>query len=125
MYVKREKGFTIIEVMVSSFIVAILFLAMTGAFSSNLMSMTVSKKMTQASMFLETTMESLSAQDYDSLLTMNGNRFFDQVTAAGSNYAVDLAVFTTGIELLQIRASLVDLRNNQEMARVITHRSRR
>jgi len=123
--IKSKKGFTIAEVMVSSFIVALLFLAISTSFSTSLLSSSKSKIMTEASVFLETVMENLAAQGYDNLLAMNGNRFFDNANANAANYAVDLIVFSADISLLQMRASLIDLRTNQELAAIVTHRSTR
>lgn len=122
---KKCRGLSLIEVMVCSCVVAILFLALSGAFSSNLMSISKSQKMIQGSVFLETTLESLEAQSFDGLLALNGNRFFDRATANASTYAVDLDVFFSGVDLLQMRATLVELNTNQEVAHIGCLRSQR
>jgi prepilin-type N-terminal cleavage/methylation domain-containing protein len=122
---RKADGFTLIEVLAAAAIMAILFLALAGAFSSNLMAVSMAKNMTQASMFLETVMENLSVQPYENLLVMNGNQFFSQTNANDSRYIITLTVFPAAVDLLQIRATLTDTLNNMEVGRVITHRSRR
>jgi len=122
---KSRSGFTLVEVIVSAFILSILFLSLAGAFSSNLMAVSTAKDLTNAAAFMESTMQSFSAQPYDNMLAMNGNQFFDNTDAIDSKYSINLAVFTSSVDLLQIRAVLMDLRTNQEIARVVTFRSKR
>ena len=118
-------GFTLVEVVVCSFILAVLLLSLAGAFSSNLMTTVSSRNLTEGAAFLESTMQSLDAQGYDGLLAMNGNRIFDDPVPANASFAVDLSVWESAVDLLQVRAVLTDLRTNRELVRVVTRRSRR
>ena len=120
-----KSGFTLVEVIVSSFILSILFLSLAGAFNSNIMAVGTAKDMNQASIFMDTTLQSLASLDWASLLALNGNQFFNQTDATDSRYAINLSVFPSAIGLLQIRVVMFDLRNNQEIGRVVTHRSHR
>ena len=67
----------------------------------------------------------MSAQNFENLLAMNGNQFFDQTNAADSNFSVNLTVFTAQPDLLQIQTAMTDLRSNVIVGRVTTFRSRR
>lgn len=122
---KRNQGITLVEVIISAALLAILFLALASSFGMNLKSVSTAKDMVQATLFLETTMQSLSAQSYDNLLAMNGNQFYSRTDATDSKYRIDLAVFTSQVDLLQVRAVLSDNKRNMELSRIMTNRSRR
>jgi hypothetical protein len=115
----------VIEVTIAMSVACTVLLATAGAFASSLSAVRVSERTSQGTVFLETVMEDLSAQPYSDLPAFNGNRIYDQATANRSNYAVDLTVFVTAIELQRVEASLVDLRTNREIGRLITLRSDR
>lgn len=123
--IRTQSGFSLVEVVVSAFILATLFLSLACAFNSNLIAVDMAKDMTKATTFMENTLQSLSAQTYENLLAMNGNQFWDQPLAADSRYTIQLAVFNASPDLLQIRAVMTDMRTNMELARVVTHRSKR
>lgn len=122
---RSTSGFTIVEVVVCSFILSVLLLSLAGAFSSNLMTTVSSRNLTEGAAFLESTLQSLAGQGYDALLAMNGNRIYDDPVPANAGFAVDLSVWETTVDLLQVRAVLMDLRSNREVVRVVTRRSRR
>ena len=105
--------------------IAVVVLGAARAFSSSLSAVGHAQRTTDAAIFLETTMEDISAQPYANLLTLNGNLVYDRTDAADSDYSVALDVFLAEVDLLQVRAVLTDLRTNAEMGRVIAWRTRR
>lgn len=121
----ERAGISVIEVTIAMTVSCTVLLATAGAFASSLSAVHSSQRTTQATVFLESVMEDLSAQTYDNLPAFNGNRIFDQATANRSNYAVDLTVFLASVDLQQIQATLTDLRTNREIGRLTTLRSRR
>lgn len=119
------RGLTLVEVCVSTIVLAVLFLGLAMTIRTNLFAVGSAERMARATLFLETTMESLSAQPFDNLLVMNGDRLFDAADEGASNYAADLAVFPAAVDMLQLRVVLSDLQRGREIARVTTFRSRR
>jgi prepilin-type N-terminal cleavage/methylation domain-containing protein len=117
-------GMTLIEVSLSMAVVAILMLAAVSAFTSNLRAVGSAQTTTRASIFLEATLENLSALGVDELLALNGNRFYDGADAEHSSYAIDVASFTAAVNLVQLQAVLVDLRTERPMGQVTTLRAR-
>jgi len=120
----RESGFTLLEVVVSSVVLAVALMTATAAFSSNLIAAEEAKRLTAGGIFLETVTEDVLAQDFDNLLALNGNTIFDGGNLAGSEYSVDLIVFLAGIDLIQIQAVLNDLQSGHEIGRIGTLRRR-
>ncbi len=110
---------------ISACVSALLLLATSAAISSGLRSVEVAEDLTDAGLFLETVSEDLALLSYDELLAMNGNRVFDDELAADSRYAIDLTVFETALDLLQVQCVLVDLRSTRDVARYATLRSKR
>lgn len=106
-------------------VIVTVLMASAGAFSASLSAVDRAGRLTDGAIFLDTVMQDLSAQDYENLLAMNGNQFFDQTNAADSQYSVSLTVFTSQPDLLQVQTVLTDLRSNQVVGRVTTLRSRR
>lgn len=121
----NKAGLTVIEVSISMMIVATFMLASAGAFTSSIKSTEFSRRTTSAAVFLETTMEDVSAQAYPNLLTLNGNQIFDVTDANDSNYRVDLTVFTVELNLIQVRAVVTDLQRGREVGRLSAQRSDR
>ena len=122
---RGEGGFTMVEVMVSAALLGILCMGLVGAFSSNFKAVSKSKSLVDGAAFLSTVMDSLEGQDFDALLAMNGNTFYDQSTLKDSRFRVDLTVSNVAVGFLMIRAVLWDLRANHELTRIVTYRSRR
>ncbi len=118
-------GFTMVEVMVSAALLGILCMGLVGAFSSNFKAVSTSKNIVDGAAFLSTVMDSLEGQNYNALLAMNGNTFYDQAQVKDSRFRVDLTVSNVAVDLLMIRAVLTDLRANHELSRVVTYRSKR
>ncbi len=121
----RTAGLTVLEVMIALAITSTALMATAGAFSSSLSAANSALTRTRATVFLGTVMEDLSAQEYDNLLALNGERIFDQANEAHSSYAVDLTVFLAAVDLLQVQAQVTDLGTQSVITRVTTLRSRR
>jgi len=121
----RRAGFTLIEVAISSVVIALLMMGSTSAFIGSLRGVDEARRTGEAAVFLETTLENVGAQPYDNLLSMNGDRILSGETDERSEYALDLAVFQNQVDLIQVSAVLVDLRQEREMARTAILRSRR
>ena len=119
------RGFTLIEAVVVVVILAVIVLAVGASLTSSLSSTRRSSEMNHAARFLEETISSLDAQDYDALLAMNGNQIYDQPLAKDARYRIDLSVTVDAIDLLRVSGQLVDARTGRELTRVITYRSRR
>ena len=118
-------GFTLIEVTISAVVLAFLMMASSSAFVGNLRGVSESRRTAEAAVFLETTCENVAAQPYDNLLSLNGSRVYDGLTAASSQYALDLAAFQSQVDLIQVTAVLVDLRSGREVSRSVMLRSNR
>jgi Tfp pilus assembly protein PilV len=118
-------GLTVLEVTIAFSIVCTVLMASAGAFSSSYMAVRNAQSRSRGTVFAETVMEDLAAQPYDSLLAFSGNRMYDGPTVARSNYSVDLTVFLTAVDLLQVQAVLKDVRTNREIGRLTTLRTRR
>lgn len=116
---------TLLEVAFSLAIVATVLLSVASAFSSSLVATSRAKRMTDGAVFLDTVLVDLSAQPYDNVLALNGNAFFDGPVPDTSEFAVNLSVFTTTVDLLQIDAVLTDLESGRPLARISTLRSRK
>jgi len=116
---------TLIEVTISLAIVSVLLLAALSAFGSSIRASSSARGTTDASIFLEATLENLAAQSFEGVLAMNGNRFFDGDDEDDSSYAVDLTTFQAAVDLLQIETTLVDLRTGRTIGRLATLRGRR
>ena len=119
----KRSGLTLVEVTVALVLVTIVLLASATVFSSSLAATGQASRLATGSDFLETTMEEVGAQLYPNLLSLDGNRVFDNTDASDSNFAVDLTVFQVDVDLLQIRAVLSDLRTGREVTRLTTQRS--
>lgn len=100
-------------------------LASASAFSGTLRATSQSARMTQAAVFLESTLENVGAQNYDNLLAFDGNQVFDGLGAGNSEFRVDLSVFLSQVDLIQIQATLTDLDTGRVVGRVTTLRSNR
>lgn len=120
-----RSGLSLLEITIALTVVSTVLLASVGAFGSSISAVNSARRTSRASVFLETVMEDLSAQSYDNLLAFNGNRIYDQTTAAKSSFAVDLTVFVAALDLERIDAVVVDLHSNREIGRVSTMRAKR
>ncbi len=121
---RAKSGFSLLEVMIALAIVSTVLMASAGAFLTSLKGVHSARQNTRASVFLQTVLEDVSAQPYDTLPTFNGNHFYDQAAQAQSKYSVTLNVFLTAVDLQQITAVLTDLKTNKVIGRVSTYRSR-
>jgi hypothetical protein len=121
----RTAGVTLVEVSVAILVAAGLLMASAAAFSSSLSGVTQAEKLSGGALFLETSLEDLTAQPFENLLALNGTRLYQGQTAAGSRYAIDVVVFPAEVNLLQVSATLVELSTGREAGRVTTLRSGR
>ncbi len=121
----RTAGLTLIELTVSMAIVTALMLASAAAFSSNIFATSLAKRLEGAALFLETTMENVSAQPYEDLLSLDGLRVLDAADLEASNYSIDMRVFQREVDLLQVQLELIDSTSGLRTARLTTLRSRR
>ena len=122
---RKTAGLTLMEITFSILIIGMLLLASAGAFTTAIGTTEQAKRTTGAAIFLETTMEGVSAQPFPNLLTLNGNQIFDGTSPADSNYRVDLTVFLAELNLLQVGAVITDLRTGRQIGRLSTQRSDR
>lgn len=120
-----ESGLTLVEISVAIVVASALLLASAGAFSSSLSAVSQAERTQTGALFLETTMEDVSAQPYENLLALHGNRVFSNTNADDSAHIVELSVFQAQVGLLQLSASLIDTRTDLEIGRVTMLRSTR
>lgn len=120
----QRSGFTLLEVVISSVVLAVALMAATAAFSTNLIATEEAKRLTSGSIFFGTVTEDVLAQDFDNLLALNGNQILDGATLGSSNYRVDLTVFLASLNLMQIQAVLFDLQSGREIGRLGTLKRR-
>lgn len=90
---RSRAGFTVIEVTIALAILCSTVAVAGGGFLTNLSAVRSAQRTSAGALFLETVMQDLSAQPYDSLLTFDGNSFHDQDTVERSNFRVQLSVF--------------------------------
>ncbi len=121
----RRAGFTLVEITVALAILSVVMGSFASAFLASIKAVGSAQRTNRGSVFLETVLEDLAAQPYDSLAAFDGDRIFDKATQNLSGYAVDLNVFTASIDLAQVDAVLTDLQTNRVLTRVSTFRSRR
>jgi prepilin-type N-terminal cleavage/methylation domain-containing protein len=122
---RRRRGLTLIEVMIAMMVASTVLISSAYAFTASMRAVQQARKMTQAAAFLETVMENVGSQPYANLAALNGNQLFDGANAGASQYSVTLAVFANQVNLMQVRATLVDLSTNREIARLTTLRANR
>jgi Tfp pilus assembly protein PilV len=115
----------LIEVTISVVIATVLMLATAAAFSENLQAVEHAERVGDATLFLETILEDVSAVNYGNLLALDGNQLFDGSTLSASNFTVDLTVFQVEVGLLQVNAALTDLRRGRVLTRTSSLRASR
>ena len=120
-----DGGFTMVEVAFAVGVLAFAMLALLGAFGTNFAAVEQAKATVRATRFLQETMASIDAQQFDDLPVLNGNVFYDNANSAIAVHAVTVNVTATAPNLLQVRAVLSATRTGRELARVVTLRSRR
>jgi Tfp pilus assembly protein PilV len=116
---------TLIEVALAAVVLAFSLMTMAKGFGTNFTTVQRAKDLNAASRFLEETMDSLESQPYENLPLLNGNVFFDEGAASSSRYRIDLTVSPAAVDLLQIRAVIMDRRTSRVLTRLVTYRSRR
>lgn len=121
----RQRGLTLVEVMLASVVVTILVLGAAAAFSETVGGARAARSLTSGVLFLETVSENLGAVAPGSLLALHGNQTFDGPDAGRSQYRVDLSVFEVAPALLQLELALVELGTGRQLGTVVTQRSTR
>ena len=116
---------TLIEVTMASVVVTILVLGAAAAFSETVGGARASRKLTTGVLFLETVAENLGATASQNLALLDGTQSFDGDGAADSEYRVDITVFESEVDLLQVQLALVDLSTGRTLGSVVTQRSLR
>ncbi len=116
---------SLLEVQIALAVVAVMLLSAGVAFSASMRTMRSARDLTGAAVFLETVMDSVAAQDYGNLLSLNGNVITDAKGTSGPRYAVALNVFDFNLQLRQVDAQLTDANTGQILATVTTLRSDR
>ena len=119
------RGFTLVESVLSTLVLAIAVLAVGSAFSSGLHATKYARELTHATWFLEETMASLDEQEYDNLLAMDGNVFIGAPNTLSAGFSISLVVSQFDVDIVQLVAVLNDRHNGREMTRVASYRSRR
>jgi len=122
---RRCNGFSLIEVAIATAVLGAVLLATAMAFTSTTRATDQARRTTDAAIFLEATLENVSGQPYENLLTLNGNTVFDETDADDSNYSVDIATFLAEVNLVQVTATLNDLETGRVIGRVNTLRANR
>lgn len=121
----RRAGLTLIEVTIALSVVATVLMASAGSFTTSISSAKSARRTSEAAAYLQTVMEDLSAQPYDNLLSLNGNRVYDTSSAATANFAADITTFSSALDLIQVQVVCTDMRTNQAMGQIVTLRSNR
>ncbi len=119
----RKAGMSLVEVMIAATITAILLMATAATFFGNMKAVGTAKSITSGTIFLESVQENIEAQPYQNLLALNGNLVFDEDDAASSLYRAEITTFQSGIGIIQISVSLVNIRSNIVLGRLVTVRS--
>lgn len=114
-----------IELTIAIAVAMTIMLGSAGAFGSSIKAANEARRTSRGSLFLQTAMEDLSAQAYDNLLSFNGNRIFDNDTAADSEFGIDITVTQATVDLRRIDAVLTDARTGVELGHAATLRSTR
>lgn len=122
---RGERGSTMIEVLLAMVIVSIALAGVAGVLGSNLRVNARSQDLTSGSRFLQEVLASVDAQNYDALLAMNGNSFYDTGASGNARFRVELSTAVAAIDMVSIGAVLRDQRTGREIARVASYRSKR
>lgn len=115
-------GFTLIESLIGTVLLAITFLAVAGVFGSNISSIDAAKRTTRGALFADEIMNSLNAQSSSALLAMNGNTFYDNAKTERARFRAVLTVEQTTATLLTVRLDLYGLRSNEASLQLLTYR---
>lgn len=122
---RRRAGLTLIEISVAIAIIGGVLLASASAFTTALRGTDQAARTAQGTIFLDATLQNVAAQNYDNLLSLDGNDIFDATDINDSEYGIRLSVFLSQVDLIQIDAVLTDLQLGRVAGRVTTLRTRR
>jgi len=116
---------SLIEVLITSAVLAIVLIGVANAFGSSLVSVDRARGISKASRFLEEVLDSIAMQPRPVLPLLNGNVLYSETTAKDSRYRIEITVANASVLLTQVRVVLFDQRSGAELARVISYRSER
>ncbi|MEM7203976.1 MAG: hypothetical protein AAF628_27190 [Planctomycetota bacterium] len=122
---QSDGGFAFLETLTSAVLLALVVLAVAGAFGTNLEATQQANRTSTATRFLEESMASIDAQSFDNLLVLNGNVLYEHTDPAAARFSITLTVTESAVDLIQVTAVLRDRRANRELARLTTLRSDR
>jgi len=114
---------SMVELMISLSILLVVLISSAAAFTNSIATGARAERLTEGALFLESVVEDTAAVEFDDLLALNGDRVFDDEEPDSADFAVDLDVFAAGVELLQLRFRLIDLRTDDELGRASTLRA--
>ena len=117
----QRRGLTLLEVAVALLVAA----AMLFALMRPAPGAPPGKDPSAGTGLVHRVMLDVAGQPYDALATMNGRRILDRDAPQRASWAVDLAVFQAGVDLVQVDATLTELESGQAVAQLCTLRSRR
>jgi prepilin-type N-terminal cleavage/methylation domain-containing protein len=120
-----EAGMSLIEVLVTTAVLAIVLIGVANAFGSSLATVDRARGITKASRFLEEVLDSIAVQPRPVLPLLNGNVLYSSETAERSRYRIEITVANATVLLTQVRVVLFDQRTGVELARVVSYRSER
>jgi hypothetical protein len=118
-----QSGLTLVEITISLMLLMALLMSSVSAFTASIKAGAQAARITRGVFYLETVTENISALSLTEMLALNGNRIFDNPLANDSNYSADISVFQVGVDQVQLRIQLIDLRTGYELGRINTLRS--
>lgn len=122
---RAQAGFSLVEALIATALLALTFLAFAGVSSSNVHSIAGAQSVTRAAMFGDELLNATEAQSTDALLAMNGNSFFDNTSALDSRFRATLSVEEVQVNLLSIAVQIENLQHTTPMVRLVTYRRQR
>ncbi|MFT7670478.1 MAG: prepilin-type N-terminal cleavage/methylation domain-containing protein [Planctomycetota bacterium] len=121
----RRCGLSLLEVTIAMAVLSAILMATASAFSTTMQVTDQARRTTGGAIFLDATLENISALNYNELLVLDGNVVFDAETVAESNYSVSLSIFQSDVNLIQVTAALNDLETGGVIGRLGSLRSGR
>lgn len=121
----KQRGLTLVEVSIASVILTLALVSVASSFGSNATAVENARGVTRASQFLEEVLDSVTAQPFDNLTSLNGNRLYDHTTHGEARYRAEITVSLAAVDLYMVRVKLLANKSGNEITKVVTYRSRR
>ncbi len=121
----RERGTTLIEIALAAAILTFALVGVASAFGSNASAVGEARGLTKATQFLEEIFDSVVAQSFDDVDSLNGNVLFDRLPSSQARYRIRVTVSQMSVDLKQVRLVLLDNRTGNQITKLVTYRSRR